>query len=1587
MRKKPKIKHVVAILLPILFILGIVYSISSMDLLRADDSSTQLTVQKDDEDITGKEISILENSVNLKLMAKENQLFRLVENEHVSLSSPSPDSRELPVREVLSSHFDLEKELAVLKGGLEETDASEKNDEAEKRTLSSELIRVSDVETGKVTTYLKLLKDKTETVAFAREQDSQESTVELENVEQARKHRLFDFISIKVEDTSEEVKTSEEPAEPEEEQTEPEPLSGTETIEELEKRAYVEEESFKPIEIPIEDAKAQRGAKAASAISVTNAKVTVRTGTSKFDTSDSAGYDSGETNDLVRSFDSNLYLLSFSLEATNPEVKYSEIKYRIDMEAPNAYGFDSAGKKRFNWEVVAHENTSMHPETDGTQTAKGYVSSTINSNGQILVPMFVNVYGAENTTVIRPKLKITIISAKNESTGFVENINKEYNENNLTQLKVKDTKVSAKANIKPELVKGKQADFDKTVSGGGWSAATRKNWQVVGVGVNISLKELSGRDKYDFRGSTFPTGEIKFTLGTKSNTYQVTNGAAKTPVPTGSATSTSHAYPVQIVAGTSGTMSDNSADWFWRLHNAAGRTLKVNKAVLTNQIPFGKYQDIHFSEPTAVDKSNIGVFDTGDVTLTGNTEVSIKNYEPMWNPYTYNMSGSAVSKNNHVFATVSLLTEWNNLYIVNKGNGIFNTEVEISSISYEGNSHSGDTLVEYNRTKAGDGFSQHTLWAYNPPEDLSNNGVSLGSTGSVWNAAGDSRVNKGYEFTAVGRLSVSTDCHLVKDAVSYVRWNGNSAKFDSSRPVYTGVKKISYGVKTSKVPNNTYRTQAQLEAEYTWYPTVEAAEMGSREITACKLEDEVTTPTYTPYFYSVILPVVAVGPIGSHKDASGNPNILLMNSFVNFTNGTKKQRPDVGTSYAPSIFSSTGTKTGGHYAKYDSGGGVVPNVAGEMASYGDTFFINGVSITTTTAPEKPIYPTDETIKWKVNGNINGGNTAHTVRLTTTLSKGINYDAGSAVDGLGNKIAASNVSVTKNPDGTTVLVFTLDNLNPAKGDLAEVNFTTTAEVKDLTFDDKTVAKAKAHTVGEIWVKGSPSQKDPSAQKVRESEGEIDLYQVQQILLTKTVDKELLEVGAKDAANLSASSDITYTIELQNNSSDKLVDVNLLDVLPFDGDTVRGSDFNGSYKVKNIKMTKGTGSFFYTNSSVPPNQNPNTTIPGLVAFPSGGDPKLYENAKAIMAKVASIAVDEKVSFEVTISPTGHMAGDLFRNQAAFNSKLELPVYSNIVQTRVYSRDLKGYVWYDDDYDGLIGTKEDGTPEDPVANIPVKLYRTSKTNSGYIKQLVKESLRGKAFIDGSGDSLIKTDANGEYLFEDLPEGEYLAEFIVGDLVVSKVVIVTKQLVGSDDTKNSKASPTDYKTPEYLHPELKDLPTKLGSGKYVHHVTDVNAGLTRLSTIRLFKYVEGSAVDDNKDGHLSDEEIEKTATPLKNAEFDLFEGNSTDPADKIGSAKTDEHGWLGYTGLPPGDYTLVETKAPPGYELIKEPIKVTVPKYNYIVKVYVSDSGATLLPFTGGNKAMQIVLVVAGSLVLIGMLGIVYQFYPIKIRKRRIR
>ncbi|MBO1306125.1 hypothetical protein JZO70_08125 [Enterococcus sp. 669A] len=1587
MRRKIKLKQIVAILLPIVFILGIVHAISSMDSLRADDTSSQLTVRQGDEDVTGKDVSILEPSVLLELTAKENQLFRLVESNNVGLSSSNEEENNLPVREVLSSQFDLEQEKAALE------------EKADKKTEpKSELIIVRNFETGEATTYLKLLKDDAKKVYITRETE-ENTEVTLENVVLETKQKVMTF-------TLPEVQEPEpEPEQTEPEQTEEEPeveapeeveepqapeITGEESIEELVEREYSEAESFKPIALPFEEGQKKKQSRASSPINVTGARMQVRTGTASFDANSNPGNDADATNEWVRTFDSNIYLLTFSLEGSDPGVTYKDIKYRIDMDLPNAYGFDSSNKTRNNFGIIAENSGNLRTEPDGTKTENGYVESSINSNGQILLPIFVNVFGAQHNTLIQPKMKITIISALNENTGSVETINQVYDENNLSALKVPDARVSAKANINTSLVKGQQKPFGSTISGGGWNASTRNNWQVAGLGVGIKLKELSGRAAGDFRGSTFPVGDIQFTLGTTKTTYQIGNGTPSNVTIGNNSTSTTQAYPVKIIAGTWGSLDSTASNWDWYSHKSGTRTLNIDSAILSKGIPYGKGIQIHSSEPTTNDLSKIGVYDTGTVTVPTDTIVKVSDYEPVWNPYTYSMASADVGKNNKYFASTSLLVEWSNLYFANRPETAktYEATIEITNIKYENQSHAGEGKTTLSISADPGTISQHVLWTYPYNPVTKQQGNSLGSVNSQWDGRGDAKVAKGYEFTASVRYS-DMNRMLTSKVVAYGRWNANSIAYDSTRNMevvsdYPDLYTFYYGVKKSgTVPQNTYLTETAIEGQYTWYSDVNTALAGGKIISAVKA----VGGRYAGNF-GLQVPVKAIGPINDYRDSSGNPNIILMNTFTYGLNGqVRYARPNVGNYYAPSVFNTSGVKTGGHYARNAAGQDI--GQAGYQASHGDTLWINGVGITTTTEPGKSIYKTDESVSWKVSGNVTGGNANHTVRLTTTIPKGLEYTTGTAKDGKGNSISPQ--STKKNADGSTTIVWLIDNINPSKGDIPEVNFDTASVMKDLTFNDSAVSEVTVHTEGEIWIKGSPNEKDTSKIQVRESTGKVQLYQMQKISLTKEAVPELIEVGKNDPANTSLSTDIKYKIKIRNDSSDKIVNAKILDALPYNGDSF-GTSFNGSYTVAGIKITKGTGTINYTDATLTniENTNPNsipTSSPLWPVYTQGSGSTAIKNAKAFLITARELAVGDELEFEITISPTGQKAGDVYRNRASFNSTLYLPVNSNIVETKVYGRDLTGYVWYDDDYDGLIGNKKDGTPEDPASNIEVKLYRTSKEKPSYKDQVVKESLTGEKFIDGSGNSLVKTGPDGKYKFENLPEGEYSVEFSLYDLVIiRKVMIVTKQLVGSDATKNSKADPDLFITPWYDQPKLTDLPAACKPGQSVSHVTDVNAGLVRVSKIRLFKYVEGSAVDQNNDGQLSEQEIENTATPLRNAEFDIYKGNSTDPADKIGSAKTDGTGWLEFTqGFAPGDYTIVETKAPPGYELIKEPIKVTVPQYNYILKVYVSDTGETLLPFTGSNEPMQIVLIVSGSLMLLGMIGVIHHFHPIKLRKVR--
>ncbi|MDN6003122.1 MAG: hypothetical protein L0M06_14425 [Enterococcus sp.] len=1538
MPEMKRIKQIVAVLLPILFLVGIVSSFSKGKILKADDSFQPLAQVKLAGNLETKtNVIVQEEEVPVELIGKETRLVRLPDSPDYAVYQTDKAGNPLMMEEKSQTELaDLmanQEETLAKNNETTETANSAVSDASVETNLEAENSAVFHVTTGKEkgSTYIQLVKGQSVHLTIRKQTDNEKTLQLIDGNDATIKQNLFKYGEKKDDVVSESTDTNS-------------------TIDQLTKETYTNKDSFKPIEMPLQSKAQRRAAKpAVGPIAVTDVKTTIKTGTAKFDTKDTPGYDSSADNDIVRSFDSITYLLSFSLEASNSDITYTDIKYRVDMELPDAYALDSHGKQRFNAEVVDNEHGELVETSSTTKLSKGFVESTIGSNGQIFLPIIVNTYGAENGAKITPNVKITILSAKNEQSGEVEEVNETYDKSNYTSLNLKETTVSALPSVKPNLILGGRTLLGNVAP----SSGTSNNYEAVSVGMTLALAPIDGRTTDDFKGATFPNGEIKVTLDNSSYYQKDGAGGARTQVPTvsklGSTDYSKETAPTAIIAST--ISAKNPSSWNKALY--VSDSLKIPTNFTEINVPNGKSEQIHVVEPSVSleKKKTIGVYNSGRTTVqsTGSDltmRVTNSDYTPIYNPYTYTLKGEKTNNNEKLFSSSTLLLRWPKAYLNRKGTGLYSTDVKVGSISYE-----GQTKKNYNPSVtisdalklAGPWINSSTFTKEVRPGSF----VGLSST-KAWNySAGDATVGKGEKNIYVGGATVIADSR-VQQIHNYIRWNANSFEYDLDRDLYAPgdmfeKSKFRFGVgKTKDYPTLKHDTQKNVDGQYTWYTTPEqAAQKG--KISAVKL---VSRKGSIDFSFWAGAPIKVIGNTGQN-DKFGHSNATIYDGyFYDSTNAYLGTYPDLNSTYTPSTYDSTGKAT--KPTKND---------------LGDSMFIKPFKIETTTTPEKATYKTNENIKWKVQGHLLGTeNTTYASKIQTTLPKGIQYTKGSSVDGQGKPLPEPQIINESN--GSTRLVWSFSNITPSKGNTIEINFESTAVTKDLTFNNYSLAEANVSSIAELWLQSDPNQKDTSAGATRSSYAKVTLYQMQQVLITKKEDKPAIEVGEKNPVKTDNA--ITYTMDIKNDSVEDMNDVRLADILPYNGDS-RGSKFNGSITVEDIKASSTSkATISYSKQSVDDKADILGIKDGVPYTPGETAIEDIKDAKVVWVDMPTLKVGEKVTLTVKIRPTGQKAGDVYVNNAGLDSKLKLPVKSQNVKTTVYSRDLSGVAWYDDKADGLIGNGSTGAPEEFIKDVPVKLYRTSLVDKTYVDQPVEESLTGQKFIDDEGKSLIKTDANGKYLFENLPEGDYVVAFEVDD----KTYTVTKKLVGDDPTINSKANLDTYKTDAYTQPILSDL----AKGKEtIHHLPDLNIGLIRAAaSIRLFKYEAGTAVDANKDGELSDAE-KATGTPLPGAVFELYSG---DKEEKIGSATTDSTGVIRFDNLLPGEYTLVETEAPEGFELMKKPIKVTITEVNQTIQLYQDNDKQTELPHAGGANPILIGLIASATLLIVGAFVVMFYF-----------
>lgn len=113
------------------------------------------------------------------------------------------------------------------------------------------------------------------------------------------------------------------------------------------------------------------------------------------------------------------------------------------------------------------------------------------------------------------------------------------------------------------------------------------------------------------------------------------------------------------------------------------------------------------------------------------------------------------------------------------------------------------------------------------------------------------------------------------------------------------------------------------------------------------------------------------------------------------------------------------------------------------------------------------------------------------------------------------------------------------------------------------------------------------------------------------------------------------------------------------------------------------------------------------------------------------------------------------------------------------------------------------------------------------------------------------------------------------------------------------------------YLREKTAPLGYVPDTGLYVYDIDDVPIDLVRFKNTHY--------------GEIQILKVDPSDAPLAGATFNIYRGDSQDPADLLFEGLvTDETGLILKDSITPGQYTVVETKAPYGYHLAENPVQL---------------------------------------------------------------
>lgn len=1079
-----------------------------------------------------------------------------------------------------------------------------------------------------------------------------------------------------------------------------------------------------------------------------------------FDSNDNPGYDTSETNDIIRSYDKIFYSFRINLGSLDKKL-YTDIYVKISGKVRN--GVTANGKKLNAMIPSIYGGTSDLPTKKSEFIYKiggepGSEGANTGSNRTVTLPL--EVYGAKNATVLNiDDFDVQIMSAKNDQ-GVLINLEDEKIIEKVQGLK--DVKVSSKINLKAS-VKPAQVNYGpfNTLT----NSSDDPNANLRQQGVAVAVIPLADRGT-SLLGSAAPDSKVTLKLSQTIHLKNTNTGISK-PLVLGS-----DIRPLTIFDyGYVGTFYKNA------LNSPYPNYSRLESGSLT--VPLSKAGNIYSS-----------VYNSGNVNakniINNQMEVSFDDYvvNDNWTPIKPSLGAGGVRvypEYHRYFLSAGYYLHEPTELLVENTSLIYSTNIDEIKFTENGQEKKiipsgGDQRTTWDAVKYPAGSIQsYSIY-------MATAGGLLGTPNAGGVAPGDGRITMDQEYIARSVLWTRGEALPVESTILQ-KFNPNEGTVSLAQynpgPVLGSVpikvKPIEYGI--SK--NGQYDIGALNDnrmKDYIWYGTATEAKKNG-EISAVRGGGTGSRAGTGAETLTVIRK--ASKNLGS-VDSSGAPFATITWGEVTNSSGVIKESPNP-SRYVASVYDKDGLKT------FHTPGGLYGDtllIVPFDVSIGKSSYKKGSTAATTE------FQSSDTVSWQltpvVSASTPGEQDEVEITVVDVLPKGMRYIIDSAK--YGDNLSEPNIS---GPDGTGKTTLTW-KLPATPGKVApKITYDTYFVQSEVTFNDSGIGSLTNKVV--IDAPGVIT-----AESFRMKEHTVNIIKEQKWEIDKTVDIGLIEANSPNP--------VTYTLKVINQTGKDITDVKILDVLPTNLDDL-GSTFRGDITLKSIKVLGNNGTTinpnaktYYTFDDIERDHNPNTIendFDGWDEYASGSG-NIDEEATAVFASIPLLKDNESAYVKITVLPSGNIPGDRYRNTASGNSKN----YSGIINSRVQSTDvinrkISGRVWYDADYDGGINGSESFKE-----NVPVTLY---KVGAGDALTKVAKNIKGTPFLDGSGNSIIKTQTDGSYEFDALAHGDYVVGFDVKAEVDAEELYITKQEaagIAERNNSNVKNNPVALDGNNFLTP-----------------------------------------------------------------------------------------------------------------------------------------------------------------------------------------